>query len=95
MWRTEIHLNSNGPVINYVKVKVKEARHRPGVAQRVPGSEGSQISGKRHRIVVRLSALRTGRIYPQEFLLVLISVISTSEDSLKTNQNSNLLSPGS
>jgi len=27
-----------------VKVKVKQSRHRPGVAQRVPGSLGSQIS---------------------------------------------------
>ena len=32
--------------INFVKkkVKVKESRNRPGVAQRVPGGLGSQIS---------------------------------------------------
>ena len=28
----------------YVKVKVKQSRYRPRVAQRVPGSKGSQIS---------------------------------------------------
>jgi hypothetical protein len=27
-----------------IKVKVKQSRYRPGVAQRVPGSEGSQIT---------------------------------------------------
>ena len=36
------------------RFEVKQSRYRPGVAQRVPGSEGSQISWQRHRIVVRL-----------------------------------------
>jgi hypothetical protein len=52
-------------------IKVKQSRYRPGVAQRVPGSYGSQIYWQRHRMVVRFSALRTGRIYPQEIILVL------------------------
>jgi hypothetical protein len=54
--------------------KLKNSRYRPRVAQRFPGSWGSQMTRKRHRMVVSLSALRTGRIYPQEIILVLISV---------------------
>ena len=57
-----------------VKLKVKQSRYRPGMAQRVPGNKGSQMSWQWHRKVVRLSALGTGRIHPQEILLVLISV---------------------
>ena len=43
------------------------------------GPEGSRdlrlkTSWQRHRMVVRLSALHTGRLYPQEIILLLISV---------------------
>jgi len=53
--------------------KVKQSHYRLGQAQRVPASYGSyymttaQDGG-------RLSALCTGRLYPQEILLILISV---------------------
>jgi hypothetical protein len=59
-----------------LSIRPKPSRYRPGVAQWVPGSQGSQISWQRHRMVVRLSDLRTSRIYPQEIFLVLISVRS-------------------
>jgi len=57
-----------------IKVKVKHSLYRPGVAQRVlrklrfPDFVTTAQGGD------RLSALHIGRLYPQEILLVLISV---------------------
>jgi hypothetical protein len=57
-----------------VKVKVKQSRFRPGQALKVlrklrfPDFMTTAQDGG------RLSALRNGRLYPQEILLVLISV---------------------
>jgi hypothetical protein len=73
----QLSIPTEGPIqphIQYKKVKVEQSRYRPGVAQRVPGSYGAQISWQWHRMVVRLSALCTGHLYPQKVHPVLISV---------------------
>jgi len=57
------------PLVGW-KVKVKQSRYRPGGFQEVKFPrfvKAAQDGG-------RLSALRTGRLHPQEILLVLISV---------------------
>jgi len=54
-----------------LNVKVKQSRYRPGVAQRVPRFWFPDFHDIRH-MVVRLSASRNGRLYPQEMFLVFI-----------------------
>jgi hypothetical protein len=39
-----MNVPSIGSTYQEVKVKIKQSRYRPGMAQRVPGSQGSQIS---------------------------------------------------
>jgi hypothetical protein len=53
----------------YIKVKVQKYLHRP-----ITGPENSRFWDSKHMKVVRLSILRTGRLYPQDIFLVLISV---------------------
>jgi hypothetical protein len=54
--------------------KVKLSRYRPGRPLAFLEVEAPEFLDNRHMNVVRLSALRTGRPYPQEGFLVLISV---------------------
>jgi len=55
-------------------VKVKQSHYRPGQAQRVLSKLRFPDFVTTAQDGGRLSALGTGRIYPQEILLVLISV---------------------
>ena len=50
--------------VQLVKVKVMQSHYRPGVAQRVPGSQGSKKIVTTAQGGDRLSALRTDRLYP-------------------------------
>jgi hypothetical protein len=52
-------------------LKVMQSHYRPGqvVSVPVPGVEAPRFLDNRHMKVVRLSALSTGRFYPQETFL--------------------------
>jgi hypothetical protein len=53
----------------------KQSNHKPGRALRVSGGfEAPIFQNNRHMKVIRLSALYTGRLYPQEISLVVIYV---------------------
>jgi hypothetical protein len=57
--------------VKFSSKNVKQSHYRPGQAQEFGAP---RCSDNRHMKVVRLSALSTGRLYPQEIFLVLISI---------------------
>jgi hypothetical protein len=56
------------------EVKKRPSRYRPDRLLEFQEAEAPEFLDNRNMTVVRLSALRTGRLYPQEGFLVLISV---------------------
>ena len=60
--------------INWLKVKVKQSHYRRVQAQGFQEADVPRFQDSRHMKVVKLSALRTGRLYPQKIFLVFISV---------------------
>jgi hypothetical protein len=67
----QLEHEGNATLENNTQDKVKQSHYRPCGFQDV---EAPRYQDNRHMKVVRLSALRTGRLYPQEIFLVLISV---------------------
>ena len=55
----------------YIYIYIKQSLYKPGGFQE---AEASRLQDIWHMKVVRLSAVRTGHLYPQEIFPVLISV---------------------
>jgi len=77
-WNIMNHVLGSGsaPVEPYFfqSRKLKQSNCRPGQALKFSEVEALRFQDNWHMKVVRLSTLRTGRLYPQETFLVLISV---------------------
>ena len=62
------------PITGCLQKNSKQSHYRPKRPRGFQEVEATRFQDIRHMKVVRVSALRTGRLYPQEIFLVLISV---------------------